>query len=76
MEKTKKYIAVGDEVVYRGAWGSAFPKKVKVEGIEKTKEEGDKYGGVPVKRIAVDEINYGIFDLSDGHWCYGYQIAV
>lgn len=76
MEKDRKYITVGDEVVYRGSWGTARPKKVKIEGIEKTKEEGSKRGGIPVKKIAVDDITFGIFDLSDGHWCYGYQIVI
>lgn len=49
------------------------PRKVKVEGIEKCKHEGEKHG-TPVKKIERARRNFGCFDLSDGHWCYGEQI--
>lgn len=69
MNKTLK---IGSKVVYRGAWGTAFPKESEIEGIQLC-ENGDKYGE------DIEECNEGnyencVFDLTDGHWCYGYQI--
>lgn len=31
--------------------------------------------GSRIKSIDWDEREYGYFNLSDGHWCYGYQIV-
>ena len=67
------FIKIGDEITYHGSWGMAAPRKAKVEGIEKCKHEGEKYG-TPVKKIERAKKNFGCFDLSDGHWCYGEQI--
>ena len=67
-------IKVGSKVVYKGAWGSEPEKEVEVTRIEKCKDEGDKYG-TQVDEILWDEKDYGVFDVSDGHWCYGYQIV-
>jgi len=67
-------IKVGSKVVYKGAWGSEPEKEVEVTRIEKCEEEGDKYG-TQVDEILWSEKDYGVFDISDGHWCYGYQIV-
>lgn len=68
-------IKIGDTVTYRGCWGNDVPKQTKVEGIELCRSIGGKYGK-PVKEIDVKNIERGVFDLSDGHWCYGYQIVL
>ena len=67
-------IKVGSKVVYKGSWGTDTETEVDILGIEKCENEGDKYG-TQVDEILWAEKNYGVFDLSDGHWCYGYQIV-
>ena len=69
-----KFIKIGSKVSYKGAWGSMPEKEVIIEGIEKCLEEGMKEGE-PVDEIDWSEKDYGVYDLSDGHWCYGYQIV-
>ena len=68
------YIKIGTEVIYRPAWATETPKTAKITCIEKCKREGDKYGK-NVEQIAWISKNYGVYDLDDGHWCYGYQIV-
>jgi hypothetical protein len=67
-------IKVGSKVIYKGAWGSDQEKEVEVLRIEKCENEGDKYG-TQVDDILWSEKDYGVYDVSDGHWCYGYQIV-
>ena len=67
------HIKVGMTVVYRGGWGHDAPKEAKITSMELCECEGDKYGD-PVKEAPVTEIERCVFDLNDGHWCYGYQI--
>lgn len=69
-----KTVKVGQEVVYRGSWGHDAPKTVTVECIELCECEHQKYGEV-VNEADVVDIPRCCFDLSDGHWCYGYQIV-
>jgi hypothetical protein len=69
-----KVIKIGSKVSYKGAWGTKPEKEVTIKGIEKCLEEGMKEGK-PVDEIDWTEKDYGVYDLSDGHWCYGYQIA-
>lgn len=69
MNKTLK---IGSKVVYRGAWGTAFPKESEIEGIQLC-ENGDKYGE-DIEECNEDNYENCVFDLTDGHWCYGYQI--
>lgn len=68
-------IKLGTEVIYRGAWGTDAPKRVKVVGLTLTDHPRDKYGK-SVKEVAIDDVkaNKVCFDLSDGHWCYSDQI--
>ena len=66
-------VKIGQEVTYRGAWGSEPPKRVKVTYIELCQQEREKYG-TPVDEANVEDIRRCCFDLDDGHWCYGYQI--
>lgn len=67
-------IKIGMTVVYRGSWGHDAPKEAVVEGIELCECEGDKYGD-PVDEVAIADVERSTFDLSDGHWCYGYQVV-
>lgn len=67
-------IKVGSKVIYKGSWGTDPEKEVDIVDIEKCENEGEKYG-TPVDDILWEEKNYGVFGLSDGHWCYGYQIV-
>ena len=69
-----KVIKIGSKVSYKGAWGTEPQKEVPIEGIEKCEEEGMKEGD-PVDEIDWLEKDYGVYDLSDGHWGYGYQIV-
>ena len=74
MVDNDKTIKIGSKVSYKGAWGTQPEKEVIIEGIEKCVEEDMKYGK-PVDEIDWSEKDYGVYDLSDGHWCYGYQIV-
>lgn len=63
----------GMEVIYRPSWGYDAPVKTTVEYIELCDMEGCKYGS-PVDEVAIEDIRRSTFDLSNGHWAYGYQI--
>ena len=67
-------IKIGMTVVYRGSWGHDAPKEAIVEGIELCEQERMKYGE-PVDEVAIADVKRSVFDLSDEHWCYGYQIV-
>ena len=69
-----RVIEIGSKVIYRGAWGTEPEKEVTIEGMQLCEEEGDKYG-IDTDEIPWEQKNYGVYDLSDGHWCYGYQIV-
>jgi hypothetical protein len=47
--------------------------EAKVTGIDLCEKEGEK-DGIRVDRIWVDLKDRCIFDLDNGHWCYGYQL--
>ena len=70
---SKNIIKIGSKVMYRGSFGMGCPEKVTIESIDMCEEEGDKYGDA-VESIDWDMKNYGCFTLSNGHWCYGWQI--
>lgn len=67
-------IKIGMTVVYRGSWGHDAPKEAVVEGIELCEQPYEKYGD-PVDEVAIADVERSTFDLSDEHWCYGYQIV-
>ena len=69
----KNIIKIGSKVMYRGSFGMGCPEKVTIESIDMCEKEGDKYGDA-VESIDWDMKNYGCFTLSNGHWCYGWQI--
>jgi hypothetical protein len=68
-----KTIKVGMEIYYRPSWGMDAPKISKVISIELCENENEKYG-VSVEEVPVENVNLCVFDLSDGHWCYGWQV--
>ncbi len=68
-------IKIGDTVTYRGGWGTDTPKQAKIKWIELCRAPGQKYGTMK-KEINVKSIEHCVFGLSDGHWCYGYQIVL
>jgi hypothetical protein len=70
----KKVIKVGSKVIYKSSWGAEEPKMAIINGMQLCEEEGEKYG-VDTNKIPWEQKNYGVYDLSDGHWCYGYQIV-
>ena len=70
-----KTIKVGDKITYRGGWGNNEPKEATVENIEYCCEEHTKYG-VCVNEVEEEDVRKSVFDLDDGHWCYGYQIEM
>ena len=69
----KNIIKIGSKVMYRGSFGMGCPEKVTIESIDMCEKERDKYGDA-VESIDWDMKNYGCFTLSNGHWCYGWQI--
>lgn len=70
----EKVIKVGSRVMYRGCFGVDPAKEAKIESITKSLEKRSM-DGCSTKSIDWDEKEYGYFTLSNGHWCYGYQIV-
>ena len=71
MEKLK----IGDNVMWRGGFGSDAPKPAKVTGIEKCaegKKNGETIFSVPWDKVDSRKI---VVDLDNGHWAYGTQIS-
>lgn len=66
-------IKIGSKVLYRGCFGMYSPTEVVVTGIERSDYKRDKYGK-PVDSVPFGEREYCVFDLDNGHWCYGEQI--
>lgn len=64
-------LKVGDEVIWRGAWGTDEPKRAKVIEIEKTKGHHEKYGQ---KVDFVKWIHNFVVTLDNHHWAYDYQL--
>jgi hypothetical protein len=69
-------LRVGDTVLWRGGWGTEQPKLVAVEALEVTEYPCEKFGRdveeVPWSLVAEDRV---LFHLSNGHWCYSYQVS-
>ena len=49
------------------------PTVVEVKYIQRSEYKRDKYG-VEVDSVPFSEREYCVFDLNNGHWCYGEQI--
>ena len=66
-------IKIGTEVKYRACFGAEKPTNVVVTRIERSEYKRDKYGE-EVDSVPFEEREYCVFDLNNGHWCYGEQI--
>jgi hypothetical protein len=67
-----EYLKVGDEVMWRGGFGSEPPRKAKVIGLEVC-PAGEKYG-TPSESVEWSKIHSVVVDLDNGHWAKGSQI--
>jgi len=78
-------LKIGDEVIWRGAWGKDVPKQVKITSIEVcngssfvkhnlTLKSGISVNEVEWSDIKLNPRNY-VFDLNNEHWAYGYQLT-
>ena len=67
-------LKIGDEVSWKGAWGSQASKRAVVTEIEVT--NGGKYGDEvnSVEWTKVRDRNV-VVTLDNGHWAYGGQIS-
>lgn len=66
-------IKIGSKVLYKGEFGRGVATEVKVEGMELV-PDGEKYG-TPISEIDFSRKNNVVFDLDNGHWCYGSQVV-
>lgn len=66
-----KRLKVGDQVLWRGAWGEGKEEKATVTRIEATAQVHEKYGNEVSK---VDWDKPFIVDLDNGHWAYSTQL--
>jgi len=64
----RKYIKLGTKVVTR--FGEA-----KVTGIDLCQNAWEKEG-IPVDKIFVTDKDRCVFDMDNGHWAYGPQVAL
>ena len=64
----RKYIQIGTKVVTR--FGEA-----KVTGIDLCQNAWEKEG-LPVDKISVTDKDRCVFDMDNGHWAYGPQVAL
>jgi len=70
-------LKIGDNVMWRGAWGKELPKEAKVKSIELC-ANGNKHGG-KVKSVAWETVTSEKRSVSvvleNGFWAYGYQLS-
>jgi hypothetical protein len=68
-------LRIGDQVIWRGAWGTQAPLRVRVEAIDAV-EPGEKYG-TEVTEMAWTLVreDRAVVSLDNGHWAYGSQLA-
>ena len=66
-------VKVGMRVDYRQNFGHGPYREAVIETIEICDEEHEKYGE-PVDEVSPEELGKCAITLSDGRWCYGYQI--
>jgi len=68
-------IKIGDNVTWRGSWGTAPPMDAKITGIEITDAPEEKYG-INVNEVDLNTVreNRVVFRLDNNKWCYGFQV--
>lgn len=68
-------LTIGDQVMWRGSWGSDAPLLAIVTDIERTHEQHGKYGDtVDSLPWSVVRDGFAVVTLENGHWAYGYQL--
>mgnify|MGYP001612876457 CR=1 FL=1 len=68
------FLKIGQTITYKAAWGAGETREATIIGLEEV-SDGDKYGkNVEQLELWPDGKN-AVLDLSDGHWCYGYQVT-
>lgn len=73
MDNTGKTIKIGDQVVWRGAWGKDVPRPAVVKDMELCEQPRMKYG-LPTNQIFYKDKDRTVFTLDNGSWAYGFQI--
>lgn len=70
-------LKIGDEVIWRGGWGTDAPQKVTVRTIQINEENGSKDGtSVPSVDWRFAEERNIIVDFDENnHWAWGFQLA-
>ena len=69
-----KNLKIGDEVRWKGAWGSQASKIAVVTEIEVTNggKYGDEVNSVEWNKVRDRDV---VVTLDNGHWAYGGQIS-
>ena len=71
----RRVVRVGDEVVWKGNFGSAPAQVVRVVSMEVTDLARSKYGESRAEVLwSLVAANRVVFTLSSGTWAYGEQI--
>ena len=75
MSNNNKLI-VGDQVHWKGSWGSDPQEEVTVTGIQ-INFESEKEEGYNVEEVDWDRVvgRDAIVDLNNGHWAWAFQIS-
>ena len=68
-------INIGDEVLWRGSWGTDAPMPAKIVSMELCQHEREKYG-IPVTEAYDIDKNRLVVSLDNGHWAYGEQLSL
>lgn len=72
----KRYLRIGDIVLWRGDFGMAEPKESVITDMEITEEPRAKYGkSVKVVRWEYVKENRVLFHFDNRHWAYSDQIV-
>lgn len=66
-------IKIGDEVMWRGAWGSQPARPARIESMELCELPRMKYGVSVTEAFASDKDRLCV-SLTNGSWAYGFQI--
>lgn len=67
-------IKIGDQVMWRGAWGTEEVKLATLTRIELCEEERMK-SGEAVQEVDEKDLRRCVVGLDNGHWAYGFQLT-
>lgn len=76
--KDTSTLRIGDTVIWRGGWGKQSPQEATISGLNLTACPLSKDTIESLDSVAwsLVEENRVLVDLDNGHWAYGYQIAL